>query len=398
MARIVFAWELGGDYGHLSRLLPVAQELARRGHETVFVVRELLGAEALLAPHGIRWFQAPLWIAGVTNLPPPISYPELLMQFGYLDARALTGVCKAWLNLFDLLQPGLLVLDHAPTALLASRGRGVPRVNFGDGFCIPPAARPIPPFRWWERVERIRLEDSEQRAWQNANAVMFALQGPPMGSFSELLGCDAELMCAFPELDHYRERSPVQYLGPIFSLGQGEPARWSDGEGPQVFAYLKSGYAHLERVLQALHGSPARVLAHVPGIARRMVKRYTSARMAFSDLPVDMPQASAGCDVAVCHGGAGTTAAMLLAGRPLVLLPMQTEQTMGARRVAELGAGVVVLPDAAGQFPKVLKAALANAALREGATRFARAHAGYDQMATVRTAADMCERLLGARS
>ena len=54
MARILFAWELGGDYGHLARLLPVAQALKAGGHEVVFAVRDLLGAEAILAPHQIR--------------------------------------------------------------------------------------------------------------------------------------------------------------------------------------------------------------------------------------------------------------------------------------------------------------------------------------------------------
>ena len=62
MARYLFAWELGGDYGHLARLLPVALELRARGHEVVFAVRDLMGAEKLLTPHGIRtWRQIALW-------------------------------------------------------------------------------------------------------------------------------------------------------------------------------------------------------------------------------------------------------------------------------------------------------------------------------------------------
>ena len=120
MSTIVFAWELGGDYGHLSRLLPIALELRQRGHTPVFLVRDLLGAETLLTPHGIAALQAPLWLGRVNGLPEPIGYPEMLMRFGYLNAQALTGVCRAWRHLFALLKPDLLVLDHAPTALLAS--------------------------------------------------------------------------------------------------------------------------------------------------------------------------------------------------------------------------------------------------------------------------------------
>ena len=73
--------------------------MALRGHKPLFVVRDLLGAEAILSPHQMRIFQAPLWLGHVTHLPEPISYPEMLMRFGYLNARALTGICRAWRNL-----------------------------------------------------------------------------------------------------------------------------------------------------------------------------------------------------------------------------------------------------------------------------------------------------------
>ena len=49
-----------------------------------------------------------------------------------------------------------------------------------------------------------------------------------------------------------------------------------------------------------------------------------------------MPHAAA----MVAHGGAGTTLAALVAGVPLVLLPLSADQPINARRVAELGAGL----------------------------------------------------------
>ena len=103
MARFLFVWELGGDYGHFARLLPVALALRARGHEVVFAVRDLMGAETLVRPHGIESFQAPLWLRKVARLPDPISYPEMLMRFGFLNATALTGVCRAWRSLITVL-------------------------------------------------------------------------------------------------------------------------------------------------------------------------------------------------------------------------------------------------------------------------------------------------------
>lgn len=394
MARVLFAWELGGDFGHLSRLLPVALALRARGHEPVFAVRDLMGAEALLTPHGIAAFQAPLWLGRLTNLPPPIHYAELLMRFGYLQPAALTGICRAWRNLVQLLQPALVVLDHAPTALLATRGTGLPRLNLGDGFCIPPPTRPIPPFLWWQPENMARVQDSEQHALNTANRVLQALGAPPMTALSELADCDAQLLCTFAELDHYPDRDASRFAGPIFSLGQGVDMAWPAGDGPRVFAYLKPAYGALDQVLAALQASPARVLAYVPGAARQTLQRFGSDRLQFSAAPLDMAAMRAQCDLAVGHGGAGTTAAMLLAGKPLLLFPMQMEQTMAARRVVALRAGVALHADAAAQLPHLLQQVLSDTTLAQGARAFAARHAGYDQADTVLHVTDRCEALM----
>lgn len=396
MATILFAWELGGDYGHLARLLPLARELAARGHRPVFVLRDLLGAEAILAPHGLTAFQAPLWLGQVSNLPEPISYPEMLMRFGFLNGRALTGICRAWRNLLALLRPDLLVLDHAPTALLASRGLGLPRLHCGDGFCIPPAERPLPPFRWWQKENLVRLQDSEQHVLATANTVLLDLGAPPLARFSELFACDDQLFLSFAELDHYPARSGADFLGPVFALGQGVEPNWPPGPGPRLFAYLKPGYGALDKVLSALAGFPASVLVHLPGAARKTVATYSTGTMAIAAEPLAMETLRRSCDLCLCHGGAGTTAAMLLAGKPLVLLPMHMEQTMTARRLSDLGVAVTVVPEACGQLPRLLKKVLATPELAAAAGRFAARHGGYDQQATIRQAADRGEALLGA--
>ncbi len=394
MATILFAWELGGDYGHLSRLLPLARELTRRGHVTVFAVRDLMGAELLLTPHKIQVFQAPLWIGHVTNLPPATGYAELLMRFGFLNAPALTGIARAWRNLVSVIQPDLLVLDHAPTALLATRGLAVPRMHFGDGFCIPPAAQPIPPFRWWNAQNMVRILDSEQHALATANLVLRSLQSPPLHALSDLLHCDDTLLCTFAELDHYPLRPACEYLGPVFSLGQGTPMKWPSAKGPKLFVYLKAGYAGLEKVLAGLHGAKASVLAHVPGVARQMVKQFSAPHLAFSTEPLDIHQMRAECDLALCHGGAGTTAAMLLAGKPLLLFPMQMEQLMTTMRLSALNVALHCPVEATTHMSQHLKHAFGDTRLACAAAEFAARHAGYDQHHTVLQAADRSEALL----
>ncbi len=394
MARYLLAWELGGDYGHLARLLPLALALRKRGHEVVFVVRDLMGAETLIQPHGFKTYQAPLWLRKLARMPDAISYPELLMRFGYLHAPALTGVCRAWRNLIGLLQPDAVVFDHAPTALLATRGLSLARINFGTGFCIPPASRPMPQFAWWQNEMRPRLLESEHHALSTANQVLQNLGQPALASMGELAECDLTLMCTFAELDHYPRRDPQAYLGPIFSLGQGDDPPWPQADGPRIFAYLKPGHSQLDAMLLALQRSKASVLVHLAGAARQTIERFSQGNLHISTTPLRMDRMAAECDLALCHGGAGTTAALLLAGKPMVLIPSLVEQSMTAHRVAELGAAMVVTPDLALHFPKMLARAMGDKKMKDAAQVFAQAHPAYDQQATIATAADRCESVL----
>jgi len=396
MARYLFAWELGGDYGHLARLLPVALDLRQRGHEVVFAVRDLMGAEKLLSPHGLTYYQAPLWLRKVTQLPAAISYPELLMRFGFLKADALTGICRAWRNLIAMLQPDAIVLDHAPTALLATRGLQLARINFGDGFCIPPHGRPMPYFRWWQRENMARVQDSEQHAVTTANQVLVALGAPTLSGLGELRDCDDSMMCSFAELDHYPDRNENDYLGPIFSLGQGVDLPWPASNGPKIFAYLKPEFAALDAILAGLQKSGSSVLAHVPGAARQTLQTFSTGSMVVSAEPLDIARMRASCDLAICHGGAGTTAAMLLAGKPLMVFPMQMEQTMAAHRLVGMGVATVLAAEAGAQMPRLLKKTLADASLAQAARAFAQRYQDYDQSHTIRAAADRCEAALHA--
>ena len=243
----------------------------------------------------------------------------------------------------------------------------------------------MPPLRWWDGEQNTaRLFDSDAKACSTANEVLAALGAPPLVSLADLRSCEATVLCTFAELDHYPQRPGEAYLGPVFSLGQGVPAVWPEGDGPRVFAYLKPT-AELEATLAALRASKARVLAHVPGAARRTLANHTTPQMVFSEPAVDMNQARAGSDLAVCHGGGGTTAAMLLAGKPLLVLPMHMEQVMTARRLQAIGAGVAVTTDRLGQLPRALAKALGDEGLKAAAQAFAAAHAGYEQADTVRT-------------
>jgi len=63
MARILFAWELGGGAGHVAPFYPIAQSLIAAGHELTLAVREpervislFKGPSRKVYRHPWQWF------------------------------------------------------------------------------------------------------------------------------------------------------------------------------------------------------------------------------------------------------------------------------------------------------------------------------------------------------
>ena len=397
MARILLGCELGNGYGHLTRLLPLALALRERGHDPVFAVNDLGKAESVLGPHRLPVLPCPQWRNRVDGLPPMRNYTDILLRFGFVDALGLRGLARGWMHLVALLQPALLVLDHSPVALFATRGGGVPRVRFGDGFCCPPLRTPMPPFDWWRPRDDPFDAIGERNAAHVANLAATELGLPAADSVARLLRADDEFLCTFAETDHYGARDGAHYLGPVLDPGEADgPAMpWPGGDGPCAFVYLRPVYPHLDALLAALQAGPWRAVLHVPGLAPARAKALSSARLQFSPAALPMAEVIRRCDVAISHGGYGTSHALLLAGKPQLLLPRQMEQAMTGQRLQALGAGLVAeIGEQPPDFAALLQRLHGDAGLTAAASAFARRHAGYDSAATVAALVQRCEALL----
>jgi len=66
-----------------------------------------------------------------------------------------------------------------------------------------------------------------------------------------LLQADEMILRTLPELDHYTGRGTANYAG-IMKSPAGESPVWPEGEGPKVFAYLKS-FETLPALLETLN-------------------------------------------------------------------------------------------------------------------------------------------------
>lgn len=372
MARVLFAREFGDNLGQLAQLVPPALQLRDRGHQPVFAVTDASRAESALGPHALEYLQAPLW---QRRLPRPqavpCSYSEILHRYGYLDAEGLLGLVKAWREIYRLVDPQVIVFEHAPTALLASRGIEAARVICGVGFCSPPRQNPLPSFRTWEAIPQERLAKSDAQALATVNTVLSRLRLRALDELGELFDADREFLCTFRELDHYQGRESTSYCGTLFARDQGAEPVWPTAGTKRVYVHLRPELPAFQKAAEVLSDSGWSVLWLAPGVGDETVRRYADTALRFVRAPVHLAAVAARADAAVLSGNHATVSAMLLAGRPMALFPTHVEEALVARNAARIGAAAFAAPQASlAEVRSTIAAALDARCLQAQAAAF----------------------------
>lgn len=397
MARVALISELGVGHDHLRRMAWLARDLQARGHEPVFIVNDPVKADAVVGESGWRVLPAPAWRSPVAGLPPTRNYTDLLLRHGFVDAGGLRALVRSWRHLLDLVAPALLLFDHAPVALFATRTRQQPRLRCGDGFGCPPLATPMPQFTWWSPSEDPFDLIGERTAVHMANQVASELGEPPVESVASFLAADAEALCTVPELDHYGSRDAAICVGPVVPPAEvsGPDLPWPTGTGPLAYVQLRADYAHLAALLVELRRQQWRAVVHVPGLSSARARALADERVHFAPEMPPSDEVALRCEIAISHGGYGSVHALARSGRPQLLLSLQTSQAMLARRIEGLGAGIAVDPGAAEPgFASLLQRLRDDSVLSDGARALAGRLAAHDGQAAVDTIVQRCEALL----
>lgn len=378
MARILLAWELGGNYGHLAPLHRLATHLRSRGHECVFALRDLAGAERMQLPALGPCVQSPVAETLSTRLV-QLSYASTLHMTGFGDMDALTARLRAWCHLLRNTKTNLLIAEHAPVALAAAHSLGVPTAATGTGFTLPPSVARFPSFQPQAAPATAVLDRNEAHVLRCLNQALERLHLTPFEKLQELFTRAERGLLGYAEMDHYCAERSEQPLGlPDYSHGQ-SPV-WPEGAGPRLFGYLRP-HKHLEPVLKALAALPARVLLHVAGADPRRYAALLRPGFAISAHPILMREAAAQCDAFVHYAGFNTTCEMLLAGKPGLLLPQHLEQVLVASRAAAIGAALTPPAGKEDGFnvSAALRQLLSDASLRNRAEAFAARYRGQDR-------------------
>jgi UDP:flavonoid glycosyltransferase YjiC (YdhE family) len=344
MASILYAWEFGAGLGHVGPFMPLAQALREQGHAVHWAVSQPGAVGAFLHRHGFGCLPAPH--APEARQPgPPVSYADILLRFGYASPDTVFGLVQAWRGLMQATGAQLVVADHAPTAVLAARTLGLPVLLFSFGFSTPPAQYPLPNMRPWSPVPEEGLRRSDDTVRHTLNSVLAAYGQAPLQATADLFQVAEQAIVTFPELDHYAERGPFAYWGALPFLAGGAVVDWSTLPSPRFFVYMRQQVPQHREVLQAMQQAGYAAVVYFPDAPVELEQVLAGSPVRLWRQPVDLQQAMQGCDAVVCYASSQTTAAALMAGKPLLLMPSHLEQFMLAKRVEALGAGVVVNPE-----------------------------------------------------
>lgn len=384
MGRVLCAWEFGGDLGHIRRLAALGGALRRIGHEPLVAAGNLVHAAPVLGD--IEWHQAPLIVTPPMDRP-PLSATDVLVHMGLAQAEALAAALRGWQCLIGITQPAVLVGDYAPVALLAARAAGIPSVNIGSGFSLPPRADPMPSLRDWMAIDPAVLRGIDDELLAAVNGALRASGASPLESAGAIFDSDLELLCTFPGIDPFGPRPGAEYLGPLDESSSGAEPRWQ-GPGSHVLAYLKPRYSHFAAVVKALGELPGEAIVAAPGLFAESAATISTDRVRVLTSPVNLAALLPETDLCIGHGGAGFAGRALGAGVPQAMLPMQLEQFLVARRIEALGAGATMIEEElVPDLPAWFSSLLGNAAMREAARRSAPGFAGHDARASADRAA-----------
>ncbi|MHC2071090.1 glycosyltransferase [Bremerella sp. T1] len=379
MANVAVAWELGGGLGHLGVLAPLVRELKRKGHQISLISRNLATSVRLFGGGEFPHFQAPVRTKKSANpIDRPLTYGDMLLNLGYEDEIELLGLFEGWKGLFSLLKPDIVLHDHSPTAMLASLSLQLPAFTIGTGFCQPPPIFPLPPMAWWRPHDPMELAERESSLIDRIHRTIPGIEQPltGLGRLFELV--QGNFLTTFCDLDHYPSRQDAQYFGSWSPpLSRSAFTGWRPASGKKIFAYLKR-MPCLGDLIRWLSESGHSVVVVGDRIDFTPLRKLVSNRIQLLDKAIDLTEIKKTCDLAILNGNHGVTCEFLLAGVPILQIPLMQEQSILSHVTVQKGFAFSASASHVPQVISQLNAALTSKQLQENSSRFASQLGSYD--------------------
>ncbi len=398
MKKFLFTTLPSNDLGLLTRSLPIAGELAQRGHQVAFC-SPARAPRKLIAEAGFDNFlpKHPLYYIGLEDLnfrglyklvkserlkkgygnifnfllklfpAIPTKFAPLTSTVWNMDhAGAMAGMlnkgfvqahCEALSNLMTDYGADVIVDFWNPFACIATRAIGKPLVTVIQVDAHPDNRG----FIWWQEPP-----PDLPTPVPVVNKVLAGYNLQPIRKMEELNIGDLTLVVGTPETDPLPEKAKGIYIGPLLwqkpeaelpdwvnDLNQDKPVIWiysgnlryTPGGSPFDSAVI------LHACITALADEAVQVVlttGHQP-LPRELLPLPANFYHESYVPGLAMARRS---DLLIHHGGYGSCQTGLYTGTPAVIIPTFSERESNARRIAALGAGEFIVPTEDGSGKK----------------------------------------------
>jgi UDP:flavonoid glycosyltransferase YjiC (YdhE family) len=391
--KFLFTTLPSNDLGLLTRSLPIASELTKRGHKVAFCspaetpskLIEEAGFDNLLPKHPLYHlttgkpsfrdlhriitseqfkqdfgnlfnFMSQLIRTVPTKLAPMTSeiwnMDHAGALAGMLNERFVRTICDALKEMMTDYGADIIVDFANPYACVAARAIQKPLVTIIQADMHPDSQG----FIWWKEPP-----PDLPTPVPVVNKVLAEYNLGPINKTEELCVGDLTLVMGTPETDPLPETAVVTYIGPILwqnpeaklpdwikDLSQEKPVIWIYSGNPRYMLGVRTpvdSAVILHACIAALTDEDVQVILTTGHHA--LPKEILPLPANFRHEPYVPGLAMAKrSDLLIHHGGYGSCQTGLYTGTPAVIIPTYSERESNARRVAALGAGDLIVPTA----------------------------------------------------
>ena len=351
MKKFLFTTLFSNDLGLPTRTVPIARELAERGHEIAFCSRAAVPSQLIeeagfdnLTPN-LRFIPT-IWPPNTTEVWNVDHFSALT---GNLDENWVRGCCEAFMELAAEFGADVIVDSWNLSACIAARVLQKPLVSVIQADMHPDSRG----FIWWKEPPA-----DVPTPVPAVNKVLAEYGIKTIGNTGELHVGDLTLVVGTPETDPLPEKAGVTYIGPILwqkpgaklpdwvnALSQEKPVVWVYSGNPSYGPVLSwaDSIVVLHACIAALADEDVQVV---------LTTGYHVLPEEFSSLPANFHYEShlpgmalaERADLLIHHGGQGACFTGPYTGTPAVIIPTYSERESNARRMAAVGAADFVLP------------------------------------------------------
>ncbi len=355
--------------GHTNPTLGVARELTARGHRVIYYSFEAFREKIQAAGAEFVGCEGFVPTAGLTRQAGARVGSDLALSTRVLvdTILALDGpVCRE----MEKLRPDCVVGDSmAVWAKTVAQRLGIPYVCSMTTFAFNRESAKIMPQSLGQMLEMLLSMGRVNRQVKRLQSA-----GYPVKSVLELIGCDETV-------------PTVVYTSPMFQpAAQTFPARFAF-VGPSIrpvetpvkktrktLVYISMGTVNNHMLplyracIEAFRDTDYQVILSA-GDCAEIIRKGNLSENVFVQSAVDQIGVLEKTDIFLTHCGMNSASEGLYFGVPLVMLPQTSEQKGVAKRVSQLGAGVLLKGTSPGEIRRAVRQVLEDPSYRKNAEK-----------------------------